>query len=234
MKRNLQINKITGIDMQSHKCYFINKPLKLIIEQNDKKQIRFIYMRFNKEDTLYKFYRSYANEYFHPHCATGTCCLGGYHTILDSAVRNGDIKSFMTTLKRYLQSVDITDTWGASLLSKKFIFFNETLNKYYLIDNGMYNYTSYVVEFKIVDNELLIDNLYLYARVGLVGLYTYTIKLEKNIETICLPSIIDTFTDKVYYLISNTTGARPYKMYINGQEEIQEQEIIRGKLTYEM
>lgn len=152
-------------DIYGDKCYFINKPIRVCIEQDTQKNITGIYLNYNEYSPLTSMYREMSHSYFHPHCSNNSCCLGGYHTILNSAIKNCDIKSFIITLKRYLQSTDINDGWGSSLLVANFIFYDETKNKYYLIDNRTFSYTSYILEFTLAENnDIVIENLYLYTR----------------------------------------------------------------------
>lgn len=133
-KKVALLNAICGTNVEYQNCKMLCKPLDLKINYNERcNEIVINTKHSNACGVLSEIYEEidYNSQNRHPHIQH-TACLGGYSALLINALKNQDILSFTTTLKRYLNSADILDGWGRSLITSSYVMYDYVNDVYYL------------------------------------------------------------------------------------------------------
>jgi hypothetical protein len=188
----------------------------------------------------------FGTSFIHNHCSTNRCCLGGYQTLMSNSLKSYDMKSFLITLKRYFQSVDIGDSWGVSLLKNNNIIYCKSEQKYYLINKTTYNHTSYVLQltYDYETDRLNLEKLYIYCNKEEYDeerTFTYLVVKEMELSSVFsgfspdyqVSQLYDIIEQQSTFVFNYTTplwlNTRKYHIISYTEQKAENRELIKGE-----
>lgn len=183
---------LPNFDFDPKQLNFMILPCKVVTYLTNKGSFESINIYGNEDPKANQFLRTmyqYA-RLLHPHIRT-TPCLGGYAPLISSSLNNKDLKTFITTITRFLQSSDVNDGWGCDT---HYLPLYDKKHKQY-IKIGYFNAMTYVFTF---NDEYHLTNVILCSKYSGLPKIRIARFMNINLEIKRMALFIDKLYSKVW------------------------------------